>query len=193
MPDQANKGGTKIRRARTVRVLLLTMAAGLALVMAASPALLRGADRWRGSKVTVTTLSGSIFKGELIGVREDAVIILESPGEKTLMVAEIESVRIVKKSPTIACAIIGGLAGGITAGLIARRPSENDDLGTGLKRLLGYPLWLGVGTGVGMGVGMFVAQAIGKDKVIVFKGRPAAEVEAGLKTLRKEARVQNYK
>jgi hypothetical protein len=193
MPDQANKGGTKIRRARTVRVLRLTMAAGLALVMVASPALLRGADRWRGSKVTVTTLSGSYFLGELIGVREDAVVILVGPAEKTLTVAEIESVRIAKRSPTIACAIIGGLTGGITAGLLARRPSENNDFETGLKRFLGYPLWLAVGTGVGVGVGIAVAQAIGKDKVIVFKGRPAAEVEAGLKVLRQEARVRNYK
>jgi hypothetical protein len=41
--------------------------------------------------------------------------------------------------------------------------------------------------------GIGVAQAIGKDKVIMFKDRPGSEVEAGLKALQKEARVPNYK
>ncbi|MGA2362517.1 MAG: hypothetical protein ABSG73_08640 [Candidatus Aminicenantales bacterium] len=193
MPIQAMKGGARISWTRAARILRATLATGLVILMAGAPGLLRGADRWRGADVTVRTISGEITKGELIGVREDAVVVLAGLSEKTLMVAEIESVRIARKSPTFVCVVLGGFVGGIAAGLIARRPSTTDDLGTGLKRFFGYPLWLSVGLVAGALSGIGIAQAIGKDKVIVFKDRPAAEVEAGLKALRNEARIPKYK
>jgi len=193
MSNQAIKGGARISGTRAARALRATLATGLAILMAGAPGLLRGSDRWRGADVTVKTISGEFTRGELIGVREDAIVILAGASEKTLMVAEIESVRIAKKAPTLACTVVGCLAGGIAAGLIARRPSEANDLGTGINRFLSYPVWLSVGMLAGALGGIGVAQAIGKDKVIMFKDRPGSEVEAGLKALQKEARVPNYK
>ena len=193
MSNQAMKGGARISGTRAARAPRAALATGLVILMAGAPVFLRGSDRSSGAFVAITTISGEVTEGELIGVREDAVVVLTGGSEKTFMVAEIENVRIDRKKPTLACTVVGGLAGGVVAGLIARRPSETDDLVTGFRRFFGYPFWVIVGAAAGALGGIGVAQAIGKDKVIMFKDRPGSEVEAGLKALQKEARVPNYK
>lgn len=165
---------------------------GLLAPLAVQPRAALGRARTAGAIVVVTSGAGTI-KGELIGVRDDAVIILSEKGDETISVSEIESVRIVRRAPILGLGLLGWAAGAAVGLLAAPRINNDDPLGDGMVKLFKNFAYGGIGCIVGTGAGVGTALAIGKDKMIVFKGRTKEENTTALKGLRKEARVADYR
>ena len=102
----------------------------LAPIVALHPVV--SASRTEGATVVVIQGTGA-QKGELVGVRESALVLLTKAGDVTIEAAQIESVRIVKKASPVPAAIGLGIAGG-AAGLglayTLRNPRiGNDEVG----------------------------------------------------------------
>jgi hypothetical protein len=148
--------------------------------------------RSQGAIVSVATTTGGI-QGELIGVREDAVVVMGRQESSTIPVAEIESVRIIKHSATLGLALLGFAVGGGVGALAAPRIHDDDSIPEGLCKAFEGAGAICLGALVGTAVGVTSALAIGKDKVIVFKGKTKGEIARALEGLKKHARVPDYK
>jgi hypothetical protein len=160
----------------------------LALLLAFQPAL--SASKTRGAAVVVTQASGA-QKGELIGVRESALILLTEAGDLTVEVAQIESVRIVKKASKIPVAIGFGIAGGAASyGLALASGVKVNSIGGGFALGVGV---IAAGVVGGAIAGIAMADSLASDEVLVFKGRSESEVSELLTRLRSHARVGDYR
>jgi hypothetical protein len=155
----------------------------------------QAAGRMSGARVVIVAGQGSEWiNGELIGVRSDAVVIGTEAGEtRTVAIADISSVRIIRKAAWLGGAVVGGLIGG-GAG-IALRPKVKDETNPFevLLSPIGALASIGAGIVVGGLAGGIAGSALGKDKVYDLKTMSAAEVGNFMSKLRKMARVKNYK
>jgi len=169
------------------------LAMGVICLLALSPGL-HAAGRASGAKVVVVAGQGSEWiKGELIGVRSDAVVLATEGGEtRTIAIKDISSVQILRKSAALEGVLFGSLIGGGVG--IALRPKVKDE--TNPLELIFSPLGAVVSMGAGIAVGALAGgitgSALGKDKVYDLKAMSAAEVGKFTAKLRKMARVKNY-
>lgn len=68
----------------------------------------------RGAKLKVTKLNGQLIKGELIAVKPNSLLLLDTEGKDVSVdIEEIKVIRVVKKSKALVGATYGALAGGI--------------------------------------------------------------------------------
>jgi hypothetical protein len=167
-------------------------AAGLLAALAAQPRAAFGGARTAGATVVVTTGGGAV-KGELIGVREDGIVLMSEKGDNTILISEIDNVRIVRHAPILGLGLLGLAVGGAVGFLAAPHIQNEDPLGEGLVKLVKDFAYTSIGCIIGIGAGVGTALAIGKDKVIIFKGRTKEENTTALNGLRKEARVSDYR
>ena len=165
---------------------------GLLAALGAQPQAALGRGRTAGATVVVTT-GGAAVKGELIGVREDAIVLMSERGDNTILVSEIDNVRIVKRAPIVGLGLLGLVVGGAVGLLAAPHIHNEDPLGEGIINLVKDFAYASIGCIIGIGAGVGTALAIGKDKVIVFKGKTKEENTTALNGLRKEARVADYR
>jgi len=155
----------------------------------AFPSVLSAAGR-KGAKLVVTQSSG-FQKGELIGVNDHALILSTEGGDQTIEVAQIESVRIIKKASTLPVALgFGVMGGGAGLGLAYASGVKSDTIGGGLAIGVGS---IAVGGLVGVIAGVLLTDSLAKDEVLVFKGRSEGEVSEMLTRLRGQARVTGYR
>ncbi len=129
----------------------------------------------RGANLVITKKDSRQVKGELIAVKENSLLLLdsESGADVSIDIADIRIIRIVKKGALYGLAIGGGwgLLEGITGG------GEGTVFETFLEGivLIGIPLGL----------------ILGKDKKIQIEGMTDSEIQEILEKLRKKARVKN--
>lgn len=137
----------------------------------------------RGAKLIITKTDGQQVKGELIAVKENSLLLLdsESGADVSIDIADIRIIRIVKKSKKWKY----GLAVGGGVGLIAGIASIGEVHGF-FATFIDSLIWFGLPV-----VGI-VAIIEGRDKTILIKGRPDTEVKEALEELRKKARIPNY-
>ena len=139
------------------------------------------AKGWRGAKLIVTKKDGQQIKGELIAVKLNSLLLLDTE-EKDISVdiEDIKVIRVVKKSKTLLGAGIGFLTlGGGGALLGAYSISEG---------LAAFILGLG-GAAAGLLIGAITGALLGTDKTFQIEGMTDAEIQETLDYLRKKARI----
>ena len=177
---------TRNQKAGRIGAIMVGSLIGLAM---AHPGL---AGEGRSGARVLIKAGGAIQKGELVGVRQDGLVIISEQQISTVPIADIESVRIVHKASKLLAGWAGSFLGGAASIPIARAVADNtsgdwgDAIGAGSAVLLG-------GAVVGAVAGVLLADGLAKDEVFVFKGRPVDEIAKNLEQLRKQARIQDYR
>jgi len=131
----------------------------------------------RGAKLIITKTDGQQIEGELITVKPNSLLLLDTEGKDVSVdIGDIRIIRRVKKGALI------GLLVGVGSGLIAGRASEITE---GDTSYMAFPVY-------GILIGIPVALIVGKDKTIQIEGMTDSEINEALDKLRKKARIPNY-
>ncbi len=150
----------------------------------------------RGATLLITKKDGQQIEGELITVKPNSLLLLNTEGKDvSIDIADIKVIRIVKKSKVGKGALYGCLIGaglGFMTGLI----SGDDPPGTwllpmtaGQKAVVG-----GLAFGLlGLLGGVLVGATAGTDKTIQIEGMTDSEIKEALDKLRKKARIRDYR
>ena len=144
----------------------------------------------RGAKLIITRNDGIQFKGELILVKKNFLLMFAREGKDVSVdIKDIEKIVIVKKSKARLVAGAGGLIGIYAGGYI----------GYSYAKAHYYDFVLGVafvGALIGSVIGSVIGRLIGKsaipDKVILIEGMTDQEIQEALDYLRKKARIRDY-
>lgn len=139
------------------------IACALIISFLAGPPGLPAKER-RGAKVVVTRLDGRSVEGELIAVKPDGLLLLSAEGsDQTVALADVRSVRIVRRSREGLFALLGGAAG--AAGMGALVLSGGGDVDYGAEKVL-------IGAGVGALAGFLSGMVKGIDSEFTVAGQP---------------------
>lgn len=95
----------------------------LIILVAVAPVAAQTGQR-RGADLVVTRLDGTRVSGELIAVKPDSILLLDRATDVSVGLADIRSVRIVRRSPIILLTVAGFLAASGTVGLISEPAEE---------------------------------------------------------------------
>ncbi len=156
----------------------------------------------RGATIVITKKDGTQFQGELITVKQNSLLILVPSGKDVSFdIADIEVIRIVKKSGVSLGAGIGGTIGlgvglyRIMSTLISSYKVEGD--ASLIPHLiiggLAVPVAMSVGAIVGAAIGGGVGALVRGHDVIYLTGMTDSEIQEALDKLRKKARIPDYK
>ncbi len=169
---------------RTLGIMLVLGLTGL-------PTTLAAATR-QGATVLVRDNRGRLHEGELIAVKQNAIIILESysASDVSLELSEIDSVRIIRKAKVLQGMGIG-LATGAATGALIGFASGNDEPGwfsftAGEKAAVAGAA---LGT-LGLILGAIFGAAAGSDQTLAVAGTFGSKRVGVLVSLSRKARVQ---
>jgi hypothetical protein len=160
----------------------------LACLMLVLPGALSARDR-RGTDIRVALKDGRTVTGELIAVKPDSLLLLGPAGkDESIGVADIATIRILKKRRPGRGALYGTLIGGAAGGLVgyAALPKGMDE----------YPGLIAMGIGfctavLGGFIGLVSQSGSDLGKEIVIAGRPEAEVKGSWARLNRLARLRS--
>lgn len=148
----------------------------------------------RGAKLIVTKKDGQQIKGELITVKPNSLLLLNTEGkDESVDIADIKVIRIKKKSKAGTGALYGLLIGGGGGALLGIGIAPNLDQGetSALVAAIFFGAVFGAG---GALIGGIVGAGAGKDKTIHFEGMTDFhEFREALEYLRKKARIRDYR
>lgn len=150
----------------------------------------------RGAKLIVTKKDGQLIEGELIAVKPNSLLLLDTEGKDVSVgIADIKVITIVKKSKALVGATFGAFAGGgigaVVAPLIgAPAPIIFSSMAAEKKTILGGIFF---GFIIGAVCGGLIGADAGTDKKIQIEGKSDSEIQEALDKLRKKARIRNYK
>jgi len=147
------------------------------------PAGLSAKER-RGANLIVTRLDGSQVSGELIAVKRDSLLLLSAGTDLTIDLADIKSIRIVRKSRAGRGAFLGSMGGALTGGVLGAVSGGIDEYTSGEAAVvLGF--FFGVIGGLG---GLSLGTIMGVDTTIAVAGEPAEVVADHWDKLRAHSR-----
>ncbi len=140
----------------------------------------------RGAKLIITKKDGQQTEGELITVKPNSLLLLNTEGKDVSVgIADIKVIRVMKKSKPLLGAGIGLLIGVVPGALIGYRVGWRTSEGA---------LWGGVVGGLaGALIGCFIGIYLGKEATIQIGGMSDSEIQEALDKLRKKARIPDYK
>ena len=143
------------------------------------------------------------IKGELIAVKENSLLLLDSKSgtDVAVDINEIYSIKIVKKSKALPVAVFGLLIGGVGGAVIGSTGKgklleqvEETPLEPYFRELTKNPpilLW-GVMCGFhGLMIGGLIGASTGTDETIQIKGKSDSEIQEILEILHKKARIRD--
>jgi len=144
----------------------------------------------RGADLIIQKKDDQQVKGELIAVKKNSLLLLdsESGADVSVDIRDIKVITIKKKSKALLGAGIGsgiGLLSGVVAGVIGGLYYTDLTLGEGLEDGLIGGLLLSIPCA---GIGAM----LGTDKTIQIEGRSESEIKEVLENLRKKARIPDY-
>jgi hypothetical protein len=131
------------------------------------------AKQRRGADLIVTRLDGSQAAGELIAVRPDSILLLSDSRDLSIPMAEVQIVRIVRRSKAGTFSLIGGVAGFIGMGGVVLAIAEEDVVDSKAGAAVVYGLLAGAAGAV---AGAIAGTVAGVDPVFTVAGRPQAEI-----------------
>jgi len=176
---------------RTIRVIL---AWGLAWILMGVPEALLAA-RKQGAQVRMTLTNNEVVQGEVIGVRDETIVLLTSQGDRTIGITDVATLFIKDKSGMV----IGGFTG-LAAGVIADAAlwhSYNSDTSDAeaVRGILLLPMIALTCAVVAAGIvgGMLIGNAAHKGKTYKIPGMTPEEIRGLMENLKKKARVPDYK
>ena len=145
----------------------------------------------RGAKLIVTKKDGQQIEGELITVKPNSLLLLDSKSgaDVSVDIDDIKVIKIMKVSEIWKGFQIGGFIGAV-AGALLFIASEKDKVGSLPIAMFTSPAIQGgaIGASIGGMVGVAVA-----DKKIQIEGMTDLEIQEALDKLRKKARIRDYK
>jgi len=148
----------------------------------------------RGAKLIITKKDGQLIEGELIAVKPNSLLLLNTEGKDVSVdIADIRIIRVVKKSKFLLGAGLGILVGGGLATLIALPLSARAEGWEwfGGEGLTGGEFAL-YGIIAGLIIGGFFGASAGTGETIQIEGMPPKTIEFYLAKLRKKARIRDY-
>ncbi len=142
----------------------------------------------RGAKLIITKLDGQLIKGELIVVKPNSLLLLDTEGKDVSVGIEDIKVIIVKKSQVVEGAFAGLVGGALNIALFGLifKANVGETLSVIVRR--GWP-WLAVGAIIGAILGALIK----KSKKIKIEGMTDSEIQETLDKLRKKARIRDYR
>jgi len=146
------------------------------------PADLSAKER-RGANLIVTRLDGSQLSGELIAVKRDSLLLLSNGRDESIDLADVKTVRIVKKSLAGKGALYGFLAGALGGALWGSANQDSDVWGNGTALVAGA--YVGA---IGALSGLLLGSVAGLDSSFTVAGKPEAVVNEYWDKLRAHAR-----
>lgn len=158
----------------------LAVAAALIPLIASPPGL--SAQEKRGAEIVVTKTNGSLYRGELIAVRPDSLLLLGPGGKDTSIgLADIGIVRIVRRSPTGLLTLAGFLLG---SGIVGMTTEPLDEWGWAHAAL----------AGIGGAIAGLISGAISaKDRSYYSWGEPDGALNQNLDKLRGLSRESQWR
>ena len=143
----------------------------------------------RGAKLIITKLNGRQMEGELITVKHNSLLLLNTEGEdESIDISDIKVIRVVKESTGERLALFGlsiGCVGGAVYGSLYQGFPGYRTL-----YVVGFSFTFGV---LGMIVGGYAGKMTGKDKTIQIEGMTDLEIQETLDKLCKKVRFRDYK
>ena len=158
-----------------------------------------------GANLIIQKINGQQVSGELITVKPNSLLLLNTEGKGvSVRIEEINVITVVKKSKASTGIGIGLLIGGASAAYFGPKNRETEDLGIlnilYIFYLIWPPLWFKYGWGsivlfgsIGAVFGGIIGSALGTDETIEIEGKPDAEIKEALDKLRKKARIRDYR
>ena len=137
----------------------------------------------RGANLIVTRLDGSQVSGELIAVKRDSLLLLSNGRDESIDLADVKTVRIVKKSLAGKGALYGFLAGALGGALWGSANQDSDVWGNGTALVAGA--YVGA---IGALSGLLLGSVAGLDSSFTVAGKPEAVVNEYWDKLRAHAR-----
>jgi hypothetical protein len=158
-------------------------------------------QRQQGAQLEITKTDGTVIYGELIALKKDSTLLLESSSRigRSIDVSEVKIIKIVKGSNTGAGVFLGLLAGEATGAIIGHsiglNEPEQNPVGNFFRPLSGA---LGTVTGgvIGLFAGGLLGGAIGSSihnyETFKIEGKSQEQINAVLRILRTRARFPEY-
>jgi hypothetical protein len=164
-----------------------------------------GRRKKHGANLVILKKDGQAIKGELITVKPNSLLLLDTEGKDVSVdIEEIKVITVVKKSKAllgVGTGLLGGAGSGAVIGASlwviclpivaifgeASIESFKDDFQDFL--------WNGalIGIGVWVLLGAITGSLLGIDKAIQIEGMTDSEIQKTLGKLRKKARIRDYK
>jgi hypothetical protein len=169
-------------KARAVAAVLI-----VATALAAVPA---GAGQRKGARVMIAMRAGGPVEGELIAVKPSSLLIVDpSGGDRSLALADIRSVTVIRRSKAGIGGTVGLVAGAVGGYFIGYASAVASGACPDCEApLSGYGIGF-LGGLFGLAIGVAVGGASGRDVVVPLGGLSEAGQAAQLKKLRQYARV----
>ena len=148
----------------------------------------------RGAEVIIRTKDGELFKGELITVKRESLLLKSYSGEDmSVQIHDAVRIQIVKKSYALLGLGIGSITGALL-GLASSSGLRSSGFGLGSFDVgIGGPEFDAIAGVILDGlIGLGLGVIAGTDEKINLVGKSEAEIEKILEKLRKKARMPNY-
>lgn len=144
----------------------------------------------KGAEIMVQKKDGQQVRGELITVKENLLLLLETKGaDVSVDIEDVRKITIMRKSKAGKGAIYGAILGAFfTTIFIVEDQSQPRSYDFGVY-LRGSVVFIGGGALLGA----LIALDSGKDETIQIQGKSDSEIKEILEKLRKKARIRNYK
>jgi len=158
------------------------------------------ANERRGAELVIQKVDGQQIRGELIAVKKNSLLLLNSEGaDVSVDIKDIVTINVIKGSKLLVGAglglLIGGSAGALW-GLIlgSDEPYESEEPGEVVTRKASQKaLTIGILFGlIGTIGGGIMGGTAGADETIWIKGKSLQELESVLKKLKSKARFPDY-
>jgi hypothetical protein len=160
---------------------IMTLIIGISLLF---PSGVLFAKERQGAQLVITKTDMTEIKGELIGVKQDSTLILESSSRigASIDISDIKVIKIVKGSNTWTGVLVGLAGGGVMGQDIVKGSGD-----MGLRPLGGI-----IGGLVGGLLGGVIGSTIYKYETFQIEGKSQEQIQAFLEKLRTQARFPDY-
>jgi len=143
----------------------------------------------KGAKLEIWGKGGRFIRGELIAVKQNSLVMMESGTDVSIDIDNIKAIEIEKKSKAGLGLILGGFTGALIGRATYTKPKNTGlftpDFGPGVNTLAG-----GILGGL---IGLAIGAAAGSDETIQIEGKSDSEIKEVLKKLRSKARIPEYR
>lgn len=150
-----------------------------------------GSSTRRGADIVVQIHDGTQIHGELITVKKESVLLLDSESgvDVSARIEDIEIVHILKGPKTGLGAISGFLIGGVVGAAAIGKNKDCNQCPSSVQRpIIGGAL---VG-GLGALLGALIGSTAGGNEIYIVQGLQKEELEDVLEKLRSKARIRDF-
>lgn len=148
----------------------------------------------QGIKLSIVLIDGQEVNGELITVKRDSLLLMDSETQADLSVKidEVKTILVKNKSRILELGVAGALLGAVAQGLIQKTDKKTTHgVGGDDDQIISQSStsFLEYGS-IGLGTGVLIGAVIGMNKNIQIQGKSDTEIQQALEKLSKKARVK---